>query len=656
MNPKVMKNKVFKFASSFKANEVEDGTIKIAGLASTSDIDRVGDVILSSAWDGGGIENFKKNPIILYNHNHSKPIGRATSLSVSEKGLAIEAKISSADKEIQQLIKDGVLSTFSVGFRIKDADYIEETDGLKITDVELYEVSVVSIPCNQNAVFNLSKAFDTDEEKAEYLKQFKPPADDTAEDSANVDDSAGEKAHGDSPEDTENEMTPEEIQKMIDDGITAGLEKAEATRRANEEAARQAQAAEEKLNVQITTAAERLVKDLEDKLSKKDADIEAVVGSMQEELKAKSEELEAMKTSRHTFADRSENVDKDALAKEADDAFLLGVITGKGWGTKAGKLFVEKAANPGGGVEVPNLESWETLVSTNIERDIQHELVLAPLFREIQMNSAVMKFPVLPDAGYAEFTAQNTDASGTIYKGNLEDRAGNSGVTLEERTLTVKNIKSVSYLGNEVEEDAIMPIMPLIRESIIRSHARTVENSILVGGTTDGITGAYNGLVSIANTNTKEFSLATGATTAKVTGASLLSTRRLMGKYGMRPGDLVYIVSEDAYFDLMEDAEWQDVNQVGPNDSMKLKGAVGKIYGTEVIVCDEFPADGVENPCAVAVNRRNFIVPRLRGLTVEAEYKAVEQRRAVIATQRLGFDEIIAGAAAVATLLYGPAA
>ena len=51
---------------------------------------------------------------------------------------------------------------------------------------------------------------------------------------------------------------------------------------------------------------------------------------------------------------------------------------------------------------------FEQIVSTNVERDIQNELVLAPLFREIQMNSANMIIPILPDAGYAEFTSTNS--------------------------------------------------------------------------------------------------------------------------------------------------------------------------------------------------------------------------------------------------------
>ena len=59
--------------------------------------------------------------------------------------------------------------------------------------------------------------------------------------------------------------------------------------------------------------------------------------------------------------------------------------------------------NAHSGVGVSSAD-FEQIVSTNIERDIQSELVLAPLFREIQMNSANMIIPILPDSGYAEFT------------------------------------------------------------------------------------------------------------------------------------------------------------------------------------------------------------------------------------------------------------
>ncbi len=64
------------------------------------------------------------------------------------------------------------MELFSVGFRVKDADYIQETDGLKIKDAELFEVSVVSVPCNQEATFSLAKSFNSMEEYEEFKKTF----------------------------------------------------------------------------------------------------------------------------------------------------------------------------------------------------------------------------------------------------------------------------------------------------------------------------------------------------------------------------------------------------------------------------------------------------------------------------------------------------
>ena len=49
-------------------------------MASTADFDRAGDSISADAWTKGGLQNFEKNPIILFNHDYNRPIGRATGL------------------------------------------------------------------------------------------------------------------------------------------------------------------------------------------------------------------------------------------------------------------------------------------------------------------------------------------------------------------------------------------------------------------------------------------------------------------------------------------------------------------------------------------------------------------------------------------------
>jgi hypothetical protein len=96
--------KIFNLTSTFKALDESDDGIHICGMASTADFDRAGDTISAEAWTKGGLNNFEKNPIILFNHDYNKPIGRATGLKVTENGLELKAKISkSAPDHVAQL-------------------------------------------------------------------------------------------------------------------------------------------------------------------------------------------------------------------------------------------------------------------------------------------------------------------------------------------------------------------------------------------------------------------------------------------------------------------------------------------------------------------------------------------------------------------------
>ena len=66
--------------------------------------------------------------------------------------------------------------------------------------------------------------------------------------------------------------------------------------------------------------------------------------------------------------------------------------------------------------------------------------------------------------------------------------------------------------------------------------------------------------------------------------------------------------------------------------------------GTPVVVSEEFAAPGAGVPAAFAVNTRNYVIPRLRGVTVEQDYEVMNQRRVIVASQSLGFAEFVAGA------------
>lgn len=107
----------------------EDPSIlKIAGYANYANKDRINEIVLPEAWKKG-LDNYKKNPIILFQHDHNKPIGTCTAIKVDDKGLYIEAKISSAAEKLygtQTLIRDGALKAFSVGFIPKEVVKIQQ--------------------------------------------------------------------------------------------------------------------------------------------------------------------------------------------------------------------------------------------------------------------------------------------------------------------------------------------------------------------------------------------------------------------------------------------------------------------------------------------------------------------------------------------------
>lgn len=661
-----MATKIINLLTSFKSQNSE-GPIKIRGLASTVAVDRAGDTIIPSAW-ANGLGNYEKNPIILFNHDYDEPIGKCTELKITDVGLEIEALIFPSAGRVYDLIKEGVLKTFSVGFAINDAKYDEVNHGLRITDTELLEISVVSVPCNQDAVFNVSKSFANDTEYANFRSELTGHS--SAEREVNASADAGDALKNVQEASMEKLMDPEEIKALAEKIAREAAEKAhseqvaKAAKEAEEKSAREAaeKAASEATKTAIVTGmtegAERLMGEVEAKMAAKDAEISAILEKHLGDLNEAKAEIAKMQDSKRHFADRNSGdwkTDKSTYA-DVEKAVILGLATRKGTSnTSFGKQTLEKV-NAHSGVQVSSAD-FEQVVSTNIEKDIQLELILAPMFREIQMSSATQIIPIQPDAGYAQITTAQT-ASGSNPNGNLAERGDTygtpyGGVTMQEVTLSTVKLISQSYLGNETEEDAIMPILPLIRDSIVRSHARGVENAMLLGNHADGVytSGAFKGLVKLAVDNSSNTQSATAFASEALTGMQLLTARQKMGKYGLRPDDVIYIVSLNEYFNLLKDPAFADYNQV-QSQATKMNGEVGRIYGSRVVVCDEFASPAISKHYAVAVNTRNFVVPRLRGFRLETDYSAVGQNTAIVGTQRLGFNEIIVGAKSVHSLQY----
>ena len=624
----------------------EDGSVMIRGMASTADFDRAGDSISAEAWQKGGLKNFEKNPIILFNHDYDRPIGRATGMKAGPNGLELECKISkSAPGNVAELVKDGVLGAFSVGFRVKDADYIKETDGLMIKDAELFEVSVVSVPCNQAATFSLSKSFDSNAEYEAFKKTFTNRVD-LAGQSLAKDEVNTSSVASDTPQSVE-KSTDQEI-KMDNQNIDLeafAKKVAEETaakiamKQAEEKAAVAAQekqaleqasfieAQEIKVKTGIQTGVEALMADVQSQLTAKDAKMDEVIAKFAKDLEEKSGEIEAMRNSKRTFGDRSEKGDLTKFGQDFMHASLLGTMTGKGMNTDFARGVMEKA-----GIDyATNAGDIDQEVSRLIEKEITLNLRTAGLFREIKVNGAATVLPIQPDVEAAVFQ------TGAAATGNLENRgASDSTYKPSQVILNAYRLISQTFMDNHVDEEVLINLMPMLIDSVARAHARAVDNAIINGS------GSITGLDGYATADGSTLSIGGGDV---LTAAALLAARKGMGKYGINPSDVAYVVSQARYYELIEDAGFADITDVGSDIATKLTGAIGAVYGSPVIVSDSFAAEAAGVPAAFAVNTRNYAIPRLRSVSVEQDYEVGNQRRVIVATQSLGFEELVADTA-----------
>jgi HK97 family phage prohead protease/HK97 family phage major capsid protein len=625
----VDKNKVLFLNSSFTKSELPtaDGkidSITIEGYASTNDVDRHGDIVPAGVWEKG-VENYLKNPVILAYHDHSEPIGRMIEHRVDEKGLWIKARISAAAEDVFNLVKDGVLTAFSIGFRIADAEYNSALELFVVKELELHEISVVSVPANQNTLFSLSKAFDTAEEFKSFKMQFANPSDSAK----------GLEASGEAKSDItkELEMTPEQLQKMLADAATAAADQATKSLLAAQEkaAAEKAAAAatqadlDAKIKAAValatptTTGAEALLAEVEKRFAAQADETKSVVAGLEASLKEKAAELEAIQKSRMQFTDGKAG---EMSYADKEKAVILAKMAGRTLeGTKFGREMVQKY-----GAHVPSA-TWELEVSTNMENEVRRRLVVAPNLRGITMQTNVMTIPVNPEAGVATWMA-NTAFGTTASAGAEQTHA------LKEITLNAYKVATNEYVAYEEEEDALLAIMPVIRDAMIRRVARAVDRAMLrgAGSGSDPVKGlaTYDAVSAV----TLDISDA-----AKMTVAKLQAMRRDLGAWGLDPSELVYIVSTEGYYDLLEDTNFLTVDKVGQQATL-LTGQIGAVGNTPVIVSAEFADKAADAVGAICFAPGNFLVGNQRGLRVDTQDLVETQRRVMVASLRTGMTQV----------------
>lgn len=231
------------------------------------------------------------------------------------------------------------------------------------------------------------------------------------------------------------------------------------------------------------------------------------------------------------------------------------------------------------------------------------------------------------------------------------DKTGLSDVTL--KTAKLIGITDFSY---EAAEDSIIPVLPMLMDDLAKGAVESLENAIINGDTAEthqdkDITAAddaaklFDGLRKFALAQAScKVDMATGG----ISAASILKMKASMGKYGLRPSDLLLVVSASGYNTMLGLDETLTVDKAGPGAARILTGAVPSIYNIPIIVSEAIKATNTSG-VVDATNTNNIkdsllllykpslILGSRRGFTVESEVDKKRQVNSLIASFRRDF-------------------
>lgn len=166
-----------KAAPVLRIKALDDDTGEFEGYGSTfgGEPDSYGDIIVEGAYT----ETLKAHkakgtmPKMFWQHDPGEVIGKWLDAEEDSTGLKLRGKLNMGvqrGREAYALLKEGDIDGLSIGYSIKKYDKDEDEGIWYLKELDLFEVSVVSIGANENATVSAVKAQKTAHEITEKLK------------------------------------------------------------------------------------------------------------------------------------------------------------------------------------------------------------------------------------------------------------------------------------------------------------------------------------------------------------------------------------------------------------------------------------------------------------------------------------------------------
>ena len=114
--------------------------------------DSYGDIVVKGAFEKS---LNSKTPALLWQHKSDEPIGVWTKAVEDENGLYVEGKLLVDDDELAKRayahLKAGSITGMSIGYALNDYEYDKEKEAFILKDIDLWEISLVTFPANEDA-------------------------------------------------------------------------------------------------------------------------------------------------------------------------------------------------------------------------------------------------------------------------------------------------------------------------------------------------------------------------------------------------------------------------------------------------------------------------------------------------------------------------
>lgn len=159
------------FTSKLEIKSLNEDSGAFSGYGAVfNNIDHDGDIIRKGAFSDT-LQSWEEKsalPALLWMHDLSQPLGTYTDMREDSKGLYVEGQLLINDDPLAKKafahMKAGSVSGLSVGFQTKDYEFDHSNNTRIIKAVDLFEISLVSLPANdETRITNIKRMFATGE-------------------------------------------------------------------------------------------------------------------------------------------------------------------------------------------------------------------------------------------------------------------------------------------------------------------------------------------------------------------------------------------------------------------------------------------------------------------------------------------------------------